>query len=1040
MLNRSRRRPNLMLHFASTVALVSSGNLWLHGRAMAQDAVSPPFQITREDVIAVQAAAATKRTYSGTESAGDAAITNNDGDSLQFLDSSTAASATIVNNTGGVTSFENSSTAASALITNNAGGALDFSGASTAANANITNNADGAIRFSGSAGGGQASVTNNGSVTFDNTSGGDRMNIVNNEGAAVTFNDDTNAGRGQVTNNGGIVFNDRSGAGDISLTNNKDATVDFNDTSSAGTAAVANSGTIRFNDQSSAGDSAIVNNKTGAVAFGGNSSAGTAFISNSGSLAFNGNSSAAEADLVNNATGTIAVRDNATLGQAEVNNGGRLEFSGNGSAGAASILTGPAGITLFTGTSSGGTAALETDAGGIVDFSGLTSGKTTVGSIAGPGRYWLGGITLEVGANNRSTTVDGVISDGGLSGGTGGSLVKVGTGTLALGGANTYSGATVLRRGTLQAAAENSFSARSAVEMSAQARLDLAGFDQTIASLSGAGLVDLATATLKLGGNNTNTTYSGVIDGKGGLVKQGGGTFTLSGDSTYTGDTTVTGGRLLVSGSIAASAVSVGKDGILGGTGTVGATTISGTLERANHGTFTVDGDLTFNRGSSYHVTLSPAAGDPLVAVNGTASVEGATLLVSPVGNFSLKETVRFTVLSATNVTGTFSDFDADRPFVDLALFYGPTSIDLDVTRNRNSFASVAQTANQIATANGLESVGDGTLFNTVALVDSDAAARQAFDTLSGELHASLITRLAMEGAVSRRTLLDQASLALDNSREGKGARVWMAPQAAFDDTGGDGNAAGYDWRNNGIVAGADAELAPGWILGAAGGISRGKLDLAARGSSADIDTLAIAAYTAADLYGLRLKAGASHGWNSVDTRRGVTIGDFSDNLSASYDARTAHVFGEVSYPFTVGTTRLEPFGNVAYLRATRDSFAETGGGAALTAEAVTAEGTVTTLGMRAGTEFALADGMIADLQVSAGWRHASLERFGGATRFAGGDWFFVGGVPVDPDALVLGLSAGIDSGPFTLALSYNAEIGDMSKLHMVNGHLNMRF
>ena len=67
----------------------------------------------------------------------------------------------------------------------------------------------------------------------------------------------------------------------------------------------------------------------------------------------------------------------------------------------------------------------------------------------GGGAYFLGSKQLTVGGNNLSTEVAGVIQDGGVNGGTGGSLVKTGSGTLTLSGINTYTGATTVDAGTL---------------------------------------------------------------------------------------------------------------------------------------------------------------------------------------------------------------------------------------------------------------------------------------------------------------------------------------------------------------------------------------------------------------------------------------------------------------------------------------------------------------------------------------------------------------------------------------------------------------
>jgi len=73
----------------------------------------------------------------------------------------------------------------------------------------------------------------------------------------------------------------------------------------------------------------------------------------------------------------------------------------------------------------------------------------TVGSIEGSGDVFLGANNLTVGTNHLSTTFSGLMQDGGILGGTGGSLTKVGQGTLKLTGSNTYSGGTFLEEGVL---------------------------------------------------------------------------------------------------------------------------------------------------------------------------------------------------------------------------------------------------------------------------------------------------------------------------------------------------------------------------------------------------------------------------------------------------------------------------------------------------------------------------------------------------------------------------------------------------------------
>ncbi|WP_102779302.1 autotransporter serine protease [Serratia marcescens] len=552
--------------------------------------------------------------------------------------------------------------------------------------------------------------------------------------------------------------------------------------------------------------------------------------------------------------------------------------------------------------------------------------------------------------------------------------------------------------------------------------------------------------------------WSNDISGHGGLTKQGIGTLVLTGNNTYAGPTLVNQGRLAVNGSVT-SAVSVQNGGIVGGSGTVGSLTArqGGTVAPGNSiGTLNVAGNVSFEPGSRYAVEVGPNGQSDRIQSSGSATIGGGEVAVTLENSANLltQSEVRsllgqqYTILSAQQ--GVSGQFDAVAPnylFLGTGLSYQPTGVTLSVGRNGTSFASVAQTPNERAVAAAADALAAGNpVYESLLGSGTAGEARQAFRQLSGQIHADIASALVNDSRYLREALngrLRQAEgLASSSAIKADEDGAWAQLLGAWDHASGDANATGYQASTYGVLVGLDSAAAADWRLGVATGYTRTSLH-GGYGSKADSDNYHLAAYGDKQFGALALRGGAGYTWHRIDTKRSVNYGMQSDRDTAKYSARTEQLFAEAGYSVQGEWLNLEPFVNLAYVNFENNGIAESGGAAALRGDKQHTDATVSTLGLRADTEWQVSPGTTVALRSELGWQHqyGGLER-GTGLRFNGGNApFVVDSVPVSRDGMVLkaGAEVAVNENA-TLSLGYGGLLSQHHQDNSVNAGFTWRF
>ncbi len=396
--------------------------------------------------------------------------------------------------------------------------------------------------------------------------------------------------------------------------------------------------------------------------------------------------------------------------------------------------------------------------------------------------------------------------------------------------------------------------------------------------------------------------------------------------------------------------------------------------------------------------TASSGASDRLVVGGIAQFLNGSMLQIVKADSGPYVAGTRYTVVTAaTNISGTYA-LTGDTQisaFLGFSAAYDNNNVYVDVLQTR-SLTAAAQTANQLNAAAGLGTLpASGALSTAILNLPSDAAARVAFDQLSGEVHASIKSVLISDSQFLRDAAFGRLRSASGSPGTAMAPTVaqaeceaatscatmdrvtfWTRAFGSWGRWNSDGNAATL-WRDTGgFFLGADIPVIEDrGRVGLLVGYSRSSFQVSDRNSSGTSDNFHLGFYGGTQWGDLALRLGVAQTWHTLSTSRSIAFPGFTDTTKGNYTAGTTQVFGELGYGLQMGWAFFEPFANVGYVSLRTDGFSETGGAAALSSWGSVASATFTTLGMRASTDFTLGN-VNAVAKASAGWRHA----FGGTT------------------------------------------------------------
>lgn len=499
------------------------------------------------------------------------------------------------------------------------------------------------------------------------------------------------------------------------------------------------------------------------------------------------------------------------------------------------------------------------------------------------------------------------------------------------------------------------------------------------------------------------------------IEKTGSSTWTLTGITMdATAAMNVQAGTLIVDGMMANIATTV-SGGTIGGSGMIGGLTVlsGGTVAPGNLGQLAVNGNATFNGGSTYAITVNAAGqSDKIAAV--TATLNGGTIAVTTLTG-AYNPSTQYTILSTLNgLTGAFSAVTLsgyNPQFFTSALSSNGFSVFLTLNYNNSAFPVVAQTQNQKAVAGALSAFGPNLPFLASFAGQSDAQLRYSLDQLSGEaatgaqqgafqftgqfLGLMLDPFVSGRGGMSsgtgdaalgfgpeRAALPDDIAMAYNKVLGAPAAKApgfaerwttWVTAFGGANRTSGDPVVIGshdLSARAGGVAAGADYHFSRDAIVGFALSGGGTKWDLAQALGGGRSEAVQAGVYTAVrkgPAYFAASLAVANH-WMSTDR-----LAPFGNQLTAKFNAQTVGGRIEGGYRFITPVAGFTPYAAAQVQNFRTPTYTDTdpaASGFGLTYQGRTASDIRSELGARFDRATLVSPNAVLTLRGRAAWAH----------------------------------------------------------------------